>query len=75
MLTPIVHFRKILEHTWNNGTLIMKAQYTDSIHGMFEIDTPSKKLKMDKPLACAKYIREYNTEQRRGDRPLNEWAN
>ena len=22
-------FRKILEHTWKDGTLIMKAQYTD----------------------------------------------
>ena len=42
---------------------------------MFEIDTPFKKLKMDELLACAKYIREYIPEQRRGDRPLNDWAN
>ena len=67
-------FRKILEHTWTDGTLIMKVQYTDSAHGTFEIDTPFKKLKMDEPLACAKYIREYIAEQRRGDRPLNDWA-
>ena len=67
-------FRKILNHSWNEGTLIMKAQYTDTNHGNFEIDTPFKKLKMDEPLACAKYIKEYIPEQRRGDRPLNEWA-
>ena len=67
-------FRKILQHVWNDGTLMMKAQYTDTFNGTFEIDTPFKKLKMDEPLACAKYIREYVPESRRGDRPLNDWA-
>ena len=52
----------------------MKAQYLDDSQGTFEIDTPFKKLKMDEPLACAKYIREYIPESRRGDRPLNAWA-
>ena len=67
-------FRKIVNHGWTNGTLIMKAQYSDSIQGTFEIDTPFKKLKIDEPLPCAKYIRDYITEPRRGDRPLNDWA-
>ena len=67
-------FRKILNHAWTDGTLVMKAQYTDAEHGTFEIDTPFKKLKIDEPLACAKYIREYIPEERRGDRPLNDWA-
>ena len=53
---------------------MMKVQYTDSIQGKFEIDIPFTKIKSDEPLACAKYIREYVSEQRRGDRPLNEWA-
>ena len=53
---------------------MMKAQYVDPINGTFEIDTPFRKLKMDEPLACAKYIREYITEHRRKDRPLNDWA-
>ena len=53
---------------------MMKAQYTNTTQGNFEIDTPFKKLKMDEPLACAKYIKEYISEQRRRDRPLNDWA-
>ena len=52
----------------------MKAQYSDTIQGTFEIDTPFKKLKIDEPLPCAKYIRDHITEPRRGDRPLNDWA-
>ena len=55
-------FRKILDHCWKDGTLIMKTQYSDEIQGMFEIDTPFKKLKQDEPFACAKYIREYIAE-------------
>ena len=67
-------FRKIVNHGWTNGTLIMKAQYSDTIQGTFEIDTPFKKLKIDEPLSCAKYIRDHIIEPRRGDRPLNDWA-
>ena len=67
-------FRSILQHAWIDGVLTLKAQYTDPTHGMIEIDTPFKKLKMDEPLACAKYIKEYIPESRRGDRPLNDWA-
>ena len=67
------NFRKILNHTWKNGSLIMKAQYVDTVTGTFEIDTPFKKLKVDEPLACAKYIRQHIVEQCRGDRPLNDW--
>lgn len=54
--------------------MMMKAQYIDSIQGKFEIDIPFAKIKSDEPLAFAKYIREYVSEQRRGDRPLNDWA-
>ena len=67
-------FRKTLDHGWKDGTLVMKAQYTDDTQGTFEIDTPFKKLKLDEPLACAKCIREYTAETRRGDRPMNDWA-
>ena len=67
-------FRKILDHAFIDGKLTMKAQYTDSTRGTYEIDTPFMKLKSDEPLACAKYIREYIPEKRRGDRPFNDWA-
>ena len=50
-------FRKILDHAFIDGKLTMKAQYTDSTRGTYEIDTPFMKLKLDEPLACAKYIR------------------
>ena len=62
-------FRMILNHTWENGSLTMKAQYCDN-NGTYEVDTPFKKLRDDEPLACAKYIREYIVEKRRGDQPL-----
>ena len=67
-------FRKILDHAFIDGKLTMKAQYTDSTRGTYEIDTPFMKLKDDEPLACAKFIREYIPEKRRGDRPFNDWA-
>ena len=67
-------FRKILEHTWINGVLFMKVQYTDTVQGTMEIDTPFAKLKKDEPIPCAKYIKEYIAESRRSDRPLNDWA-
>merc|ERR1712069_87161 len=67
-------FRKILNHSWNNGVLMLKAQYVDPVKGNFEMDMPLKKLKKDEPLACAKYIHEHIAENRGGHRPLNEWA-
>ena len=67
-------FRKILDHCWKDGTLFLKAQHTDDIQGTFEIDTPFKKLKLDEPLACAKFIRECMPETGRGERPMNKWA-
>ena len=67
-------FRNIVNHTWKDGVLILTAQYTDPVEGNIQIDTPFKKLKIDEPLGCAKYIKEYIPEQRRGDRPLNDWA-
>jgi hypothetical protein len=70
-------FRNIVNHTWNDGTLILKAQYVDSIQGNVVIDAPFKRLKVDEPVACAKYIKEWIAEKRHGDRsdrPLNDWA-
>jgi len=31
-------------------------------------------LKKDEPIACAKYIKTYIVEPRRGARPLNDWT-
>ena len=67
-------FRKILNHSWNDGVLMLKAQCVDPVKGNFEMDMPLKKPKKDEPLACTKYIREYIAENRWGHRPLNEWA-
>ena len=67
-------FRKILNHSWNDGILMLKAQHVDPMKGNFEMDMPLKKLKKDEPLACAKHIHKCTAENRRGHRPLNEWA-
>ena len=52
----------------------MKAQHTDKIQGVFEIDTPFKKLKQDETFAYAKCIRGYIAGSQRGDRPMNRRA-
>ena len=67
-------FRKMLDHCWKDRTLFMKAQCTDDIQGTFKMDTPFKKLKLDEPLACAKFIRECMAETRWGERPMKKWA-
>ena len=67
-------FRKIVAHFWKDGILFLKAQYIDTIQGSHFINTPFAKLRRDEPVPCAKYIREYVVESRRGNRPLNDWA-
>ena len=70
-------FRKIINHCWENGMLILKAQYYDDLGGLHTIDSPLILLRKDEPIPCAKYIKAYILEDggRRGDRPLNDWAN
>ena len=68
-------FRKIIDHCWENGMLILKAQYYDDLGGLYTIDSPLILLRKDEPIPCAKYIKAYILEERRGDRPLNNWAN
>jgi len=67
-------FRKIVAHFWKDGILFLKAQYIDTIQGSQFINTPFAKLRRDEPVPCAKYVREYVAEFRRGNRPLNDWA-
>ena len=73
-LYPGFAFRKILNHTWHDGTLLMKARYCDQAGRIYEIDIPFLKLRHDEADPCAKYIREYIVEARRGHCPLNVWA-
>lgn len=68
-----MEFKKILNHSWEADGLMMKVQYRDSSNKI-AIDVPFKILKKDQPLACAKYIKNYILEERRGERPLNNWA-
>jgi hypothetical protein len=67
-------FRKILDHAWHYGILILKTQYCDQAGRIYEIDTPFLKLRHHESVPCAKYIREYVVEERRGYRPLGIWA-
>jgi hypothetical protein len=67
-------FHKILDHTWSDGILIFTAQYYSDDGRPHTIQTPLSTLKVEEPVACAKYIREYIPETRRGERPLNQWA-
>jgi len=73
-LYPNFAFRKILNHVCHDGILVMKARYCDQAGRMFEIDIPFFKLRHDEAVPCAKYIREYIVETRRGYCPLNVWA-
>ena len=67
-------FRKIVDHFWRDGMFMTKAQYEDTIQGSLVISTPFAKLRRDEPFPCAKYIRGYITEARRGDRSSNDWV-
>jgi hypothetical protein len=66
---------RILDHFWTNGILVLKTQYIGNDGRKFVLDTPFTQLKEDEPIPCAKYVREYIAEERRGNRPFNEWAN
>eukprot|EP00537_Pseudo-nitzschia_pungens_P005921 CAMPEP_0172358336 /NCGR_PEP_ID=MMETSP1060-20121228/2659_1 /TAXON_ID=37318 /ORGANISM="Pseudo-nitzschia pungens, Strain cf. cingulata" /LENGTH=1040 /DNA_ID=CAMNT_0013079501 /DNA_START=152 /DNA_END=3275 /DNA_ORIENTATION=- len=67
-------FRKIQSHYFENESLHFKAKFTNAIKGEIEVDVSFADLRMKEPIACAKYIREYIAEDRRGRRPLNKWA-
>lgn len=72
------HFRLIKSHKKVDGiflTLLVQLIVANNGH-KYEVDVSFDELKKEEPLACAKYIRQWVAESKRGRgcRPLNQWA-
>jgi len=67
-------FRLIQSHSFENDILFLQVKYFHAIQGKIEVNIPFNDLRLDEPVPCAKYIREYVAEDRRGQRPFNTWA-
>ena len=66
-------FTKIISHRWEEGVLVFRVLFA-STQGNLPLDVPFNVLKQDEPYRTARYIRQYISEPRRGERPLTEWA-
>lgn len=66
-------FEKIVDHSFQDGVLVLKARYQGHITGENIVEIPFSILKKDVPLECARYIRNYVVENRRHGN-YNTWA-
>jgi hypothetical protein len=65
---------KIIDHKWDNGTLLFTVRYYDSAEDETTLEQPFSVLRRDVPVECARYIRLYVTDSDRRKGYHTEWA-
>ena len=67
------NFHRIVDHYFKQGSLIIKAIYSDNNEVEYTVEVPFSIIKKDVPLEVARYINQNVVENRRGGK-YNTWS-